>query len=93
MIPRQVQQPHEVGVHAVEHSETCCMIPHKPKTQIKSTGTTADHNVLSEDCESRNNHQYAVVVQDLATQWIQSYPCKRKNFTCDGKEFTEASRV
>ena len=32
-------------------------------------------------CESRNNHRYAVVVQDLATQWIQSYPCKTKNFS------------
>ena len=30
------------------------------------------------NCESRNNHRYAVVVQDLATQWIQSYPCKTK---------------
>ena len=38
---------------------------------------TADHKVLSE-CESRNNHGYAVVVQDLATQWIQAYPCKTK---------------
>ena len=28
---------------------------------------TADHKVLSEGCESRNNHRYAVVVQDLAT--------------------------
>ena len=37
---------------------------------------TADHQVLSEGCESRNNHRYAVVVQDLATQWIQSYQCK-----------------
>ena len=37
---------------------------------------TADHKVLNEGCESRDNHQYAVVVQDLATQWIQSYPCK-----------------
>ena len=37
---------------------------------------TADHKVLSDNCESRNNHRYAVVVQDLATQWIQSYPCK-----------------
>ena len=27
----------------------------------------------------RNNHRYAVVVQDLATQWIQSFPCKTKN--------------
>ena len=39
---------------------------------------TADHKVLSESCESRNNHRYAIVVQDLATQWIQSYPCKTK---------------
>ena len=38
----------------------------------------ADHKVLSEESESRNNHRYAGVVQDLATQWIQSYPCKTK---------------
>ena len=37
---------------------------------------TADHKVLNEGGESRNNHRYAVVVQDLATQGIQSYPCK-----------------
>ena len=41
---------------------------------------TADHKVLSDNCESRNNHRYAVVVQGLATQWIQSYPCKTKTF-------------
>ena len=39
---------------------------------------TADHKVLSDNCESRNNHRYAVVVQDLATQCIQAYPCKTK---------------
>ena len=39
---------------------------------------TADHKVLSDKCESRNNHRYAVVVQDLATQWIQAFPCKTK---------------
>ena len=39
---------------------------------------TADHKVLSEGCESRNNHRYGVVVQDVATQWIQAYPCKTK---------------
>ena len=39
---------------------------------------TADHKVHNEECESRNNHRYAVVVQDLATQWIQSYPCRTK---------------
>ena len=39
---------------------------------------TADHKVLSDNCESRNNHRYAVEVQDLATHWIQPYPCKTK---------------
>ena len=39
---------------------------------------TADHKVLSDNCESRNNHRYAVVVQDLATQWIQAFPCENK---------------
>ena len=28
--------------------------------------------------ESRHNHRYAVVVQDLATQWLQSYLCKTR---------------
>ena len=37
---------------------------------------TADHNFLSEESESRNNHRYAMVVQDLATKWLQSFPCK-----------------
>ena len=39
---------------------------------------TADHKVLSDNCESRNNHRYAIVVWDVATQWIQAYPCKTK---------------
>ena len=39
---------------------------------------TADQKVLSDNCESRNNHRYAVVVQDLATQWIQACRCKTK---------------
>ena len=39
---------------------------------------TADHKVFNEEGESGNNHRYAVVLQDLATQRIQSYPCKTK---------------
>ena len=42
---------------------------------------TADHKVLSNNCESRNNHRYAVVVQDPATQWIQACPCRKQYFT------------
>ena len=34
----------------------------------------ADHMVLNEEQESRSHHTCAVVVQDLATPWIQSYP-------------------
>ena len=41
---------------------------------------TADHKVLIDNCESRKKHRYAVVVKDLATQWIQYYPCKTKTF-------------
>ena len=40
---------------------------------------TADHKVLSEESESRKNHRYVEVVQDLATKFIQSYPCKSKS--------------
>ena len=34
--------------------------------------------VLVEGCESRNNHRYHVVAQDLATQWLRSYPCSQE---------------
>ena len=49
-----------------------------PRAEKFGDFITADHKVLSDNCESRNNHRYAVVVQDLATQWIQAYPCKTK---------------
>ena len=49
-----------------------------PRAENYGDLITADHKVLSDNCESRNNHRYAVVVQDLATQWIQAYPCKTK---------------
>ena len=50
---------------------------------------TADHKVLNEEGESRDNHQYVVVVQDLATQWIQSYPCKTKSSRETGKSLSK----
>ena len=49
-----------------------------PRAENFGDLTTADHKVLSEGCVFRNNNRYAVVVQDLATQWIQPYPCKTK---------------
>ena len=50
-----------------------------PRADIFGDLITADHKVPSEESELRNNHRYAVVVQDLATQWLQSYPCKTKS--------------
>ena len=49
-----------------------------PRAEKFGDLTTADQKVLNEECESRNNHPYAVVVQDLTTRWIQAYPCKMK---------------
>ena len=43
---------------------------------------TADHKILNEGSESRNNHRYAVVVQDLATQWIQSKLHRSRRRVC-----------
>ena len=40
--------------------------------------TAADHTFLNEYGESRNSNKYAVIVQDLATQWLQTCPCKTK---------------
>ena len=39
---------------------------------------TAGHEALSEESESRNNHRYTDVVQDLATQWIQAHPTSQE---------------
>ena len=49
-----------------------------PRAEIFGDIMTADHKVLSVLFESLNNHRCAVVVQDLATQWIQPYPCKTR---------------
>ena len=40
---------------------------------------TADHKVLSDNCESRNNHRYAVVVQDLATHGSRHIRAKQNH--------------
>ena len=72
-IARSVKGPKLQGRHAED-----AMV--EPYLVLKNFGDliTADHKVLSDSCESRNNHRFAVAVQDLATQWIQAYPCKTK---------------
>ena len=50
-----------------------------PRAEKFGDSMMADHKVFIDGCESRDNHRYAVVVQDLAVQWIQSYQCKTKS--------------
>ena len=49
-----------------------------PRAEKFGDSITAVQCLLNEECESRNNDRYAFVVQDFATQWIQSYPCEIK---------------
>ena len=51
-----------------------------PRAESFGDLITADHKVLSDNCESRNNHRFAVVVQDVASLWIQASACET-NFT------------
>ena len=50
------------------------------KTQVPNFvhAITADHKFLNEKNESRLHHRFSVAVQDLATQWTQSYPGRNK---------------
>ena len=52
---------------------------------------TANHKGLNEEGESRNNHRYAVVVPDLATQQNQSV--QNQNFSGDRRESTKVPRT
>ena len=57
---------------------------------------TADHKVLGEESESRNNHRYVVRTQDLTTQWMQPYPYKSKSSQEIRKnlvKFLESTRI
>ena len=42
---------------------------------------TADHKVLSDNCESRNNHRYAVVVQGPSHSVDPGVSVQKQNFT------------
>ena len=75
----------DLGEHSIPNDRNCeiCQRPKitrapfrrrmggaVPRAENFGDLMTADHKVLIDNCESRNNHRYAVVVQDLATQWI-----------------------
>ena len=49
-----------------------------PRAENVGDLTTADNKILSEECGSRHSHRHAVVLKDVAIQWLQSYPYKTK---------------
>ena len=57
-----------------------------PRAENVGDLTTADHKVLSDNCESRNNHRFAVVVLDLATPMDPVISVQNKNFAGNTKE-------
>ena len=63
-------------LHRSQHRRT-------EKTENLGDLITADHKILSEESEPRNNHRYAVVVQDLPMQRSQSCPCGTKTSGAD----------
>ena len=65
----------------------------KPYLELTIFGDliTADHKVLSDNCESRNNHRYAVVVQDLATSMDPGFSVKKTKFHKKPREACKSS--
>ena len=70
--PRQLQGRDAEGFLTVGRTEL--RLPKDVEDMI-----SVDHKILKEDQESRLHHRKAVVLQDLATQWIHSYPCTTKS--------------
>ena len=66
------------------HAEGILKVKNRKIPQATKFGdtTTADRKVLNEDNESPLHHRHAVVAQDLATRWTQSYPCRNKTEKC-----------
>ena len=85
LLMKHLQSPHSRDVKILGKHTKITRAPYRrrnggavPRAEKFGDLITADHKVFSDTCESRNNHRYAVVVQDLPTQWIQAYPCKTK---------------
>ena len=61
-IARSVRGPKITRAHSAEDAMA------KPYLLL-----SADHKVLNDNCESRNNHRYAVVVQDLGKHSVDEH--------------------
>ena len=53
---------------------------------------TADHKVLSDNCESRNHHRHAVVVQDSSYSMDPGVSVQKQNFTRKNSFYVHVQR-
>ena len=83
-IARSVKGPKLQGPHAED-----AMAKAVPRAEKFGDLITADHKVLSDNCESRNNHRYAIVVQDLATPMDPVVSVQNKNWSGNTKELAK----
>ena len=60
-----------------------------PRAEIFGDLITADHKVLSEGCESRNNHRYAIVCAGLGHPMDPVISVQNKNFSGNTKELAK----
>ena len=49
-----------------------------PRAKRFADIVSTDHNILNEESESRLQHRYAVVAQDVFTNWTHSFASKTK---------------
>ena len=70
-----------------KHSVHACFRKNR-KRSIPWTEEIGDLKTVERKSESRNNHQFAAVVQDLSTQWI--LPVWNQNFSGDEEEIYES---
>ena len=49
--------------------------------------------MFNEDCESRNSHRYAVIVQDLAISMVTSVSMLNEDFSGNDEESAKDPRV
>ena len=83
-IARSVKGPKLQGLHAED-----ALAEAVPRAENFGDLITADHKVLSESCESRNNHRYAIVLQDFGHLMDPVTSVQNKNFSGNTKELAK----
>ena len=86
---QRVPRPTRTLQPSLKECRHCGKKGHKWADCRKRLAEAKDKKVMSLILHRRNDRRYAIVVQDLATQWIQSFPCKTKTSQGTQKELAK----